>query len=161
MRIIALFVFQLFGAFAFAAPIVTASGGEGVTDDIFDIAQGSTVIGNSPLLACCGGAPAEDAFGGTGGVESFHTLFADGLLSGAIDYINFRTATPIELTGYRALLADDSDNPANPGDPNRGSMTFSLFTAADETFSPLTLISTTSLPTSYSSTYGTNAIEIS
>jgi hypothetical protein len=113
------------------------------------------------LLACCGGAPAEDTFGGTGGVESFHTLFSDGLPVGSIDFINFGTANLIELTGYNAILADDSDNPANPGDPNRGSSSFSLFTSPDNTFTSLTLLSTTQLPTSYSSNFGTNAIQIS
>src|SRR6266513_1670974 len=101
----------LLGGVCRAAPIVAASGGEGVTDDIFDIRQLTTILANSPLLACCGGAPAEDTFGGTGGVESFHTLFSDGLPVGWIDFINFRTPHRIALTGYNALLADDSDNP--------------------------------------------------
>jgi hypothetical protein len=161
MRIFASFIFLLLGASALAAPIVTAGGGDGVTDDIFDVRQSTTVLGNSPLLGCCGGAPAENTFGGTGGVEGVHTLFSDGLAVGSIDFINFRTANPIELTGYNALLADDSDNPMNPGDPNRGSSSFSLFTSPDDTFTSVTLVSTTQLPFSYSSNFGTNAILIS
>lgn len=160
MRIFASFIFLVLGASALAAPIVTAGGGDGVTDDIFDVRQLTTVLGNSPLLACCGGAPAENTFGGAGGVEEVHTLFSDGPAAGSIEFINFRTANPIALTGYNAILADDSDNPANLGDPNRGSSSFSLFSSPDNTFTSPTLISTTSLPSSYLLNYGTNAISI-
>lgn len=150
----------LVGAGAIAAPTVTGGGVEGVSDDIFELSQGTVVLESSPLLACCNGAPAENTFGGTGGVEGVHTLFADGAPAESIDFINFQTGSPIELTGYTATLADDSDNPANPGDPNRGSTSFSLFVSPDATFAAPVLISTTPLLMSYSTNYGTNGILI-
>jgi hypothetical protein len=127
MRIIVLVVSLALGGVAARAPIVTGGFGDGVTDDIFDVRQLTTVLSSSPLLGCCGGSLATNTFGGMGGVEPPHTLFSDGLPVGSIDFINFQTANLIALTGYSAILADDSDNPANPGDPNRGSSSFSLF----------------------------------
>lgn len=145
---------------AFAAPTVTGGGLEGVSDDIFELSQGTLVLSNSPLLNCCGGAPAENTFGGSGGVEGVHTLFADGAPAESIDFINFQTGSLIELTGYTATLADDSDNPANLGDPNRGSSSFSLYVSPDASFAAPVLISTTPLLPSYSTNYGTNGILI-
>ena len=154
-------VFLLFfAAITHAAPIVSSGGGDGVTSDIFDINQSSLVLGSSTLLGCCGGSFAENSFGGFGGVEPPHTLFSDGPAVGSIDFINLRTADLIALTGYNAVLADDSDDPANPGNPNRGSSSFSLFVSPDDTFTSLTLISNTTLPSSYSSNFATNAILI-
>ena len=153
--------FLLFlAAISNAAPIVSSGGGDGVMDDIFDISQSTLVLGSSTLLQCCGGSFAENSFGGFGGVEPPHTLFSDGPAVGSIDFINLRTANPIALTGYNAVLADDSDDPANPGNPNRGSSSFSLFVSPDDTFTSLTLISNTTLPSSYSTNFGTNAILI-
>ena len=143
-----------------AAPFVTGGSGDGVTSDIFDLSQGTIVLETSPLLGCCGGSAGENTFGGMAGVEPPHTLFVDGVPVGSLDFINFQTASLIELTGYSAILADDSDNPANFGDPNRGSSSFSLYTSPDATFSSPTLISNTALPSSYLSNYGTNAIQI-
>ena len=149
-----------FAAITHAAPIVSSGGGDGVTSDIFDMSQSSVVLGSSTLLQCCGGSFAENSFGGFGGVEPPHTLFSDGPAVGSLDFINFRTADLIALTGYNAVLADDSDDPANPGNPNRGSSSFSLFVSPDDTFTSLTLLSNTTLPSSYSSQFGTNAILI-
>ena len=143
------------------APIVTSGFGDGVTTDIFDTSQGASVLGSSVTLACCGGSQPQNSFGGSFGVEPPHTLFADGPEPGSIDFINFQTATLIDLTGYDAILADDSDDPGNPGNPNRGSSSFSLFSSPDSTFTTLNLVSTTTLPSSYISNYGTNAILIS
>jgi len=143
-----------------AAPIVSAGGGDGVKDDLFDVSLLAVVVNNTPLLGCCGGAPAENALGGSGGVEGTNTLFADGAPVGSVDFIDFQTGTPIELTSYVATIADDSDNPANPGDPNRGSSSFTLYSSPDSTFSSLTAISTTALPASYMPNYGSNVILI-
>jgi hypothetical protein len=161
MRIYGAFLILLFGTTSFAAPIVSSGGGDGVTNDPFDISQSATVLGSSLILTCCGGSQPQNSFGGSFGVEPPYTLFADGPPPGSIDFINFQTANPIELTGYNAILADDSDDPSNPGNPNRGSSSFSLFSSPDNSFTVLNLISTTQLPVSYSSNFGTNAILIS
>jgi hypothetical protein len=144
-----------------AAPIVSSGGGDGITTDIFDTSQGASVLSSSPMIACCGGSQPQNSFGGSFGVETPHTLFADGPPPESIDFINFQAANVIDLSGYNAVLADDSDDPANPGNPNRGSSSFSLFSSPDSSFTTLNLISTTALPSSYSSNYGTNAILIS
>ena len=161
MRIYGAVFLLMFGARTLAAPIVSSGGGDGVTDDIFDTSQLGSVLGSSLMLACCGGSQPQNSLGGNFGVEPPHTLFADGPPAGSIDFINFQTAEPIALTGYNAILADDSDDPGFPGNPNRGSTSFSLFSSPDSSFTTLTLISTTALPSSYSSNYGTNAILIS
>lgn len=145
---------------AHPAPTITSGSGDGVTNDVFDVSQLTVVLGSSPMLACCGGSFPENTFGGSGGVEAPHTLFSDGLPVGSMDFINFQTATPVALTGYAAILADDSDDPGNPGNPNRGSISFSLFRSPDNSFSALTLISTTPLPPSYAANFGSNAIQI-
>src|SRR5688572_4410252 len=108
------------GGVASAVPVVTGGGQGGVTTDLFDVAQGATVLGNSAMLACCNGSFPENALGGSGGVEGPNTLFSDGPLAGTVEFINFQLPQPIILTNYTATLADDSDNPALPGDPNRG-----------------------------------------
>lgn len=161
MRIYGALLILLLGATTFAAPIVSSGGGDGVTTDLFDTSQSATVLGSSLILTCCGGSQPQNSFGGSFGVEPPYTLFADGPAPGSIDFINFQTANPIELTGYNALLADDSDDPTNPGNPNRGSSSFSLFSSPDDTFTTLNLISSTQLPVSYSSNFGTNAVLIS
>jgi hypothetical protein len=158
----AVFSFLLFAtAGALASPIVTSGSGDGVTTDIFDTSQGASVLGSSPLLACCGGSQPQNTFRGSFGVEPPYTLFADGPGPGSIDFINFQTADVIELIGYNAVIADDSDDPSNPGNPNRGSSSFTLFSSPDSNFTTLNLISTTALPVSYSSNFGSNAILIS
>jgi len=151
----------LFAQSAPAAPIVNSGSGDGVKDDLFDQSQASVVLSSTPLLACCGGAPAENALGGFGGVEGAHTLFADGAAAESVDYIDFQTATPLELTSYIATLADDSDDPSNLGNPNRGSTSFTLYSSPDPSFSSLSVISTTLLTPSYLLNYGTNSIIIS
>ena len=154
-------VILLFGpGVASAVPVVTPGGQQGVTTDLFDVAQGGSVLGNSAMLACCGGSLPENAIGGSGGVEATNTLFSDGPAAGTVEFINFRTASPIQLTNYTATLADDSDDPGNPGNPNRGSTAFRLYTSPDANFASLTLVSEAALPPSYSTNYGTNAILI-
>ena len=155
----ALFVLTVGLRLAPAAPVVTGGGGEGVTTDLFDVAQGASVLDNSPMLGCCGGSFPENAIGGSGGVEPPHTLFSDGPIT-TIEFINIRTASPIRLTGYTATLADDSDNPNNPGDPNRGAMAFRLYTSPDADFTNPTLVSSVALNSPYSTNYGSNAILI-
>jgi hypothetical protein len=158
----AVFVALLFGAgAAMGAPIVSSGGGDGVTTDIFDTSQGASVLGSSAMLGCCGGSQPQNSFGGMFGVEPPHTLFSDGPGPGSLDFINFQTGNLIDLTGYDAVIADDSDDPGNPGNPNRGSSSFSLFSSPDSSFTVLNLVSTTALPSSYASNYGTNAILIS
>src|SRR5688500_15158693 len=84
-------VVLLCGGVASGVPVVTGGGQEGVTTDLFDIAQGATVINSSPMLGCCGGSLPQNALGGSGGVEPLHTLFSDGPVT-TIEFIDFQTA---------------------------------------------------------------------
>jgi hypothetical protein len=145
---------------ASAAPVVTGGGQGGVTTDLFDISQGATIVSNSAMLGCCGGSFPQNALGGSGGVEGPNTLFSDGPPAGTVEFINFQLPQPIVLTNYTATLADDSDNPANIGDPNRGSTAFRLYTSPDAAFTSLQLVSEAALTPGYINAYGTNAILI-
>jgi hypothetical protein len=148
------------GGVASGTPIVTGGGQGGVTTDLFDISQGATIVSNSAMLGCCGGSLPQNALGGSGGVEGPNTLFSDGPPAGTVEFINFQLPQPIRLTNYTATLADDSDNPANIGDPNRGSTAFRLYTSPDANFTSLQLVSEAALTPGYINTYGTNAILI-
>jgi hypothetical protein len=153
-------VLLLCGGVASAAPVVTGGGQGGVTTDLFDISQGATIVSSSAMLGCCGGSFPQNALGGSGGVEGPHTLFADGPPAGTVEFINFQLPQPILLTNYTATLADDSDNPANIGDPNRGSTAFRLYTSPNAAFTSLQLVSEAALTPGYINAYGTNAILI-
>lgn len=153
-------VVLLCGGVASAAPVVTGGGQGGVTTDLFDISQGATIVSNSAMLGCCGGSFPQNALGGSGGVEGPNTLFSDGPPPGTVEFINFQLPQPILLTNYTATLADDSDNPANIGDPNRSATAFRLYTSPDASFTSLQLVSETALTPGYITTYGTNAILI-
>ena len=85
-------------------------------------------------------------------------MFADGAAAGETDFIEFGTPAPITLTGYIALLADDSDS---GNSPNRGSTTFRLYRTFGPSLPALQLLSEATLTSPYSTAYGSNVIRIS
>ena len=138
---------------ASAVPIVTGGGQGGVTTDLFDISQGADdrqQQRHARLLRRVAAAERDrrQRAASRGRTRSSPTVPRPA----RVEFINFRTASPSSLTNYTATLADDSDNPANPGDPNRGSTAFRLYTSPDANFTSLQLVSEAALTPSYSNT---------
>ena len=112
-----------------AAPTFTTGGGEGVTNDLFDIAQGAQVIASSPQNSCCGNSDPRLAFGLVGAgawVEPGHAIFQDGGATGAMDFLEWQTAAPVNLGSIALRLFQDG-----AGNAARGAGSFKLFASAD------------------------------
>ena len=117
-----------------SAPVFSTAGGAGATGDLFDVAQGAGVILSTPQHNGAGNSDPRSAFGFTSGfVETTNAIFADGPGAGALDTIEWQTATPVSLTSLSLWLADDG-----AGNPARGATEFKLFASADgATFSQI------------------------
>lgn len=110
-----------------SAPVFSTAGGEGATGDLFDVGQGTAIIGSTPQHNGAGNSDPRSAFGFTSGfVENTHALFADGPGAGTIDAIEWQTASPVSLTSLSLWLADDG-----AGNPFRSATDFKLFASAD------------------------------
>ena len=111
-----------------AAPVFQADPNtEGVTTDIWDLALGAQVIFSSPQLGCCGNSDPRSAFGfatTSGWVEPTHALFADGPGGGTVDFIEWQTPQPVDLSAISLHLQDD-------GSPARSALDFKLFASQD------------------------------
>ena len=83
-----------------------------VSDDVWDVSQGITLLGNSGIhpLSAVG-----NMFGGTGGVEPMNTLFRDDAPPGTMHTVEWRTPGPVLLEGVRLFVADDQPAGANRG----------------------------------------------
>ena len=141
---------------------ITASGDPGNTpNDLFDIAQGTTISANSPVIS---DVDIRDMFGGTfgTGVEAGDVVFSDTnsnpwpVSENALDYfVTFTTSSPITLGGYSLNLIDDLDDTSN-----RTVTQFQLFAAGNPTaLSDVTIL--TPSQTDYLSAYGSHEITVS
>lgn len=118
-------------ALAAAALSVLCSGAV-MAQSTTDAFNGATVINTSPLLECCGGSAAGNLFGGTGGVEPAHLLFADssGTFPGFIQFVEFTIlALPADTGVAGVTLYAQSDTGAE--DANRATSGFRLLSDAD------------------------------
>ncbi len=95
---------------ASGAPIITTATDEGVTTDLFDVAQGgspgrSTNVVNADFRV-------RKALGlSAAGGETTHAIFNDGNGgAGFVDYMYFSTYTPVDLASYRLRLDEDTNN---------------------------------------------------
>ena len=112
-----------------AAPVFTTGSGEGVTTDLFDVAQSAQVISSSPQHPCCGNSDPRQIIGFVSGgawVEPGHSLFQDGSAVGTVDFLEWQTAGPVNLTGLALRLQQDGF-----GNTARGAGTFKLLASAD------------------------------
>ena len=76
--------------------------------DLWDISQGATVTGNSPLGS---GFDARDIFGGHVGTrEPDQVVFADGQPAGFVHYVEWQTASPVTVGAF--VVFADGDGPA-------------------------------------------------
>ena len=112
-----------------AAPVFTTGSGEGVTTDLFDVAQGAQVISSSPQHPCCGNSDPRQIIGFVSGgawVEPGHSLFQDGSAVGTVDMLEWQTAGPVNLSSIALRLAQDG-----VGNSSRGAGSFKLCASAD------------------------------
>lgn len=129
-------LFVLAGSASATFVITAAPGNEGVTTDLFDVAQGGSATASSAFSnGCCGTSTPNEAIGATntGFVEQTHFIFADGNNSGTIDTLTIETAHPVDLTSYDIYLANNG-----AGNNNRGASFVTIL--GGNTLSSLTTI---------------------
>ena len=119
--------------------------------DVFDIAQGATIVANTPV----GVGPVEAAIGFQGG-DSFNSLvFSDS--GGRAQSFTLRTALPaLAVGGFNLFLSDDSQT--YPQSPDRTFTQVSLSGSVDGT--TFTQLATANLQ-QYFQTYGSRLIQVS
>jgi len=141
---------------------IGAHGDPGTTPgDVFDIAQGTVINANSPVMS---GLDIRDMFGGTiaGGVEAGDIVFSDtnsnpwSGSNNALDYfVTFTTSSPVSLAGYTLYLIDDLNDTAN-----RTVSRFRLFASGNTTaLSDVTILGAGQ--TDYLAAYGDHEISVS
>jgi hypothetical protein len=139
-------------------PIVTAipfpANEEGVTADLFDVAQGTVVTASSSLFP---GFDARSALGfiNASAIEPTRTIFRDVPI--AIDFIDFQTVQPIDLGQYVLTLGA---NTAVPGE-NRWAKAFRLYGSSSPDDVQTHLLSSVTLDGPYVATYGSDQLQIS
>ena len=100
---------------------------EGVTTDLWDVALGAQVIFSTPQHNGAGNSDPRSAFGfnnTNGWVEPTHALFADGPGGGSVDFFEWQTPQPVDLSAIALHLRDDSS-------PGRSALEFKLFASQD------------------------------
>lgn len=87
----------------------------GRTDDVWDVSQGTVVTRNTPLDAALGepdSYDARDMFGGDFGKfapERYTVIFSDDLTPGFVNFVEWKTRTPVTIRSFRLFAADDVD----------------------------------------------------
>ena len=132
---------------------IASQADDGTTNDFFDVAQGTIVTSHSDLLP---GFTAEGAFGSTSpdASEGYRTIF--GTSPTGTHFIEFKTAAPIMLSGYRFLMGEDSD-----GSGNRSATAFRLYASNNPATVLSHLVSSTALAPPFTANYGFPKIEVS
>lgn len=123
---------------ALSAAVVTAglfSAGQAFAQSTTDAFNGATVTSTSPLLECCGGSAAGNLFGGTGGVEPAHLLFADQTPAGSTQFVEFTIPALPAGTGITGVtLYAQSDDGTEGGNRNTSGFRLLADTNGDTTF---------------------------
>ena len=107
-----------------AAPNFSFDSGQGITSDVFDTSMGAQVI-TSSLVLQFGGEDIREAFGAVGGVEGGNVMFNDGQPIGFTDFIEWQTASTLNLSSIELRFSQDG------GDPNRSTASYTLLATAD------------------------------
>ena len=88
-----------------------------VTTDLWDLAQGITITGNSDTLT---GSPIRNMFGDTGGTlgieEVANTLFQDGQDRGFVHFVEWQTATAVVIEQINIWASHDLPFPLDAND---------------------------------------------
>lgn len=88
----------------------------GRTDDVWDVSQGAVVTRITPLDAAMGepdSYDARDIFGGDFGKfapERFAVIFSDDLVPGFVNFVEWRTKSPVTIRSFRLFAAEDEDH---------------------------------------------------
>lgn len=88
----------------------------GRTDDVWDVSQGTVVIRSTPLDSASGDPDpydARDIFGGDFGnfpPERFAVIFSDDLAPGFVNFVEWRTKSPVTIRSFRLFAAEDGDH---------------------------------------------------
>jgi hypothetical protein len=77
---------------------VTASADVPVYDDLWDVSQGTTVTGNSPVLNS--GA---NLIGGAAGIEAGNVLFSDSYPAGTVHWVEWQTTAPVTVRRFNLV----------------------------------------------------------
>lgn len=110
-----------------------------VSNDLWDVSQGATVTAHSGVFF----GDIRGMFGHTSiGPEPQNTLFSDGQPPGFTHFVEWQSASPIILSGYHLMAADDSS--ATAGD--RGFTAFRLFAFDGSGFGLIDTFNPTSNP---------------
>jgi hypothetical protein len=147
------FTFAVAAGTANAAPIVSGipipPNDEGVTTDLFDVAQGTVVTASSAVFP---GFDPRSAFGYNSptAIESSRVIFSDSPT--ATDFIEFQTVSPVNLVGYRLILGEDI------GTAKRSAQAFRLYAGADS--GSLQLVSSATIEQTYLNQYGSVSVGI-
>lgn len=127
------------------------------SDDLFDVSQGGLVTNASPQSPLGGGSDARSAIGFSSSfVAPTHAIFVNGGFAGQIDFVEFQTPTPIQLTGFELWLRDDS---IHSGNPWRGASSFRLLASTDGI--AYSEVSQSSISNDYLSSYRDDDIVVS
>lgn len=156
-----LFLMAGCAAVALAGTITSTTDPGNTPGDVFDIAQGTVVNSNSPLMD---GLDVRDLFGGAFGIgnESGNVIFSNtnsnpwSGSNNSLDYfVTFTTSSPINLAGYTLYLADDMNDTSN-----RTVTRFRLFASGDSTpISDVTILNPGQ--TDYNAAYGSDLVAVS
>lgn len=102
-------------SFSFSCSCFANFIGYGATNDLWDISQGTTIIQNSQLNLAAGpnAYDARDIFGGSFTTylpESGGVIFADGMPSGFVHFIEWHTPAPVTVRSFSLLASGDGAN---------------------------------------------------
>ena len=115
--------------------------------DLFDVAQGATIVSASPTQGSADGLLG----GSAASVEVGNTLFADGSPAGTVHSIVFSLASPVVVNAISLALSQDGSL------PKRGASGYSLLGLQSPTDIGVVL-STATFPDNYETAYGYNNI---
>lgn len=77
-----------------------------VTTDLWDVAQGTVVTANSPLIQWTTSF-ATNMFGGVGGAEPANTVFLDRAAAGTVHWVEWQTTAAVTVRSFSIYLAHD------------------------------------------------------
>jgi hypothetical protein len=141
-----------------AALIIAPNSGttQGVTNDTFDVSQGTVVTSSSPTINNDFAARKMLGFADGNG-EGDTMIFADGHSGGFVDSVTFQTPNWIDLNSFVLRVAQDGATSA------RSAASFKLSASGDGTNFTTVFDTTTSTPSlsNYNTNFGSGSLQIS
>lgn len=113
-----------------AAPEYSAGGGEGTSEDAFDVRQGARVIASTPQHnSCCGSSDPRAILGGRFDgtwVEPTRAIFQDGSPAGTVDRVEWQLPAAVDVRTITLHLEQDG-----PADDRRAARSWRLWGSSD------------------------------